>query len=496
MVFLDTTVVNVALPRIGRDLPALFLGVFEGQSYVYTGYLLTLSALLVLAGAVNDHYGRKRTFQIGIAGFGASSLLSGLAPNMETLVLFRILQGAAGALLVPSSLSLITASFDGEERGRAFGYWSGASAATTILGPFVGGLLVDLLSWRAAFFLNVPFAVAALIATRRVPESRDADSTGHFDIGGSALTVIAIGGLAFGTIYGQQREWREPLAFVALAAGALATIALPLWMARARHPLVPPTLFRSRNFTVTNVSTFLVYGALYVVFYYLTLFMQGVLGYTAAAAGLAGLPGGVLLAIFSSRVGALSGRSGARPFMVGGPLVMAVGVIALTRVPATSAAWRLGQGELLPPVDYLTGILPALLIFGAGLTLLVTPLVTALMGSVPVRNSGLASAINNAISRVGPQLVGAVLFIVVTVTFYGGIARRVPELDVNSAEVRARVSPLNDPKADGATSRAGIDTLRLAAREASADAFHLAMLVAAGALVAGAAVNLAIRDRS
>src|SRR5205823_9013994 len=198
----------------------LFLGVLEGQSYVYNAYLLTLSALLILAGAVNDFYGRKRTFLLGLIGFGATSVLCGLAPNMELLVAFRILQGAAGALLVPGSLALITANSSGEEQGRAFGVWAGASGATTSLGPVVGGLLVDTISWRAAFLINVPLIAIALWATYvHVPESRNEAATAHFDWLGSAIVALAVGGLAFGTIYGQQRGWRDPIGYIALPVG-------------------------------------------------------------------------------------------------------------------------------------------------------------------------------------------------------------------------------------------------------------------------------------
>src|SRR5881398_4065600 len=304
IVFLDSTVVNVALPKIGRDLPRLFLGVLEGQSYVYNAYLLTLSALLILAGALTDYYGRKRMFIYGLVGFGLTSALCGLATNMEMLVLFRILQGATGALLVPGSLALLTANFSGEEQGRAFGTWAGASGATTILGPFIGGLLVDTISWRAAFLINVPLIAIALWATYvHVPESRNEAATAHFDWIGSAIVALAVGGLAFGTIYGQQRDWQDPLGYVALAVGVLCTIALPFYMARVPHPLIPLSLFRSRNFTVTHVSTLVIYGALYVTFYYLTLFMQGTIGYTAAAAGLAGIPGTLFLVFLSARFG-------------------------------------------------------------------------------------------------------------------------------------------------------------------------------------------------
>jgi predicted MFS family arabinose efflux permease len=247
---------------------------------------------------------------------------------------------------------------------------------------------------------------------------------------------------------------------------------------------VPLHLFRSRNFTITNISTFLIYGALYVTFYYLALFMQGVLGYTAAAAGVAGLPGSLILVLFSSRTGALSARFGPRPFMVAGPLIMAAGLVTFALIPANTAGWRLGQGDLFPPTDYLTRILPGLLLFGIGITLLVTPLVTALMSSVPVRNSGLASAINNAISRVGPQLAGAVIFVAITAVFYAGLEQRTG-VDTSRAEARAVYSPLNPPRQGGDEG---------ASREASADAFHLAMFVGAGLLVAGAAVNLGIRN--
>ena len=492
LVFLDSSIVVVALPRIGQDLPSLMLGVLEGQSYIYNGYLLTLSALLVLAGAANDHYGRKRMFQLGIASFGVASVLCGLAPNLEALVVFRILQGAAGALLVPSSLSLITACFEGEQRGRAFGYWSGASAGTTILGPVIGGLLVDSLSWRAGFLVNVPFVLAALYATRNILESRDTESAGKFDWGGSLITALAVGGLAFGTIYGQQREWREPVAFFALGVGALATLCLPFWMANVRHPLVPLSLFRSRNFSVVNVSTFLIYGALYVILYFLTLFMQGVLGYSAAAAGLAGLPATLLLVLFSSRVGVLAARFGQRVFMVVGPLLMAAGVLTFAFIPGTSEPWMLGLGEPLPPADYWTRIFPGLVIFGVGLTLMVTPLVTALMASVPQERSGLGSAINNAISRIGPQLLGAALFVAITASFYAGLERRLPQIDTSAPEIRRDFAPLNPP---GMSSLVEY-TLEAheASREASTDAFHLAMLVATGLLIVGAGVNLAIRN--
>ncbi len=487
IVFLDSTVVNVALPRIGRDLPSTLLGVLEGQSYIYNGYLLTLSALLILAGALNDYYGRRRMFTVGLAGFGLTSVLCGLAPSMELLIAFRVLQGAAGALLVPGSLSLITATFSGEEQGRAFGIWAGASGATTILGPVVGGILVDTISWRAAFLINAPLVAFALWATlAHVQESRDEQASGMFDWLGSLVVALAVGGLAFGAIYGQQREWREPLAFAALGIGAAATIIFPFLMARSKHPLVPLELFRSHNFTVTNVSTFVIYGALYVTFYYAPLFMQGTLGYSAAAVGLSTIPGTLFLVFFSSRFGALAGRYGPRWFMAAGPAIMALGILWLSRVPATSAGWGFrpeASGSLIPPIGYLTDFLPGFVIFGIGVCIMVAPLTTCLMTAVPVRHSGLGSAINNAISRVGPQLAGALIFVAITASFYAGMAARVPGLDVSSADVRAKIAPLNMPAASVP------DDQKAAARDASADAFHLAMRLSAALLALGAAVN-------
>ncbi|MGI9146465.1 MAG: MFS transporter [Chloroflexota bacterium] len=488
MAFLDSTVVNVALPRIGQDLgPGSSLGVLEGQSYVYNGYLLSLSALLILAGALSDFYGRRRTFVCGLAGFGATSVLCGLAPSMELLILFRVLQGAAGALLIPGSLALITTTFEGEQQGRAFGVWAGASAMTTILGPLVGGLLVDSVSWRAAFLINLPLMAVALWATlRHVRESRDPQAIGAFDWLGSAIVALAVGGLAFGAIYGQQRDWHDPLAFVALGVGGVATVAFPWLMARSVNPLVPLDLFRSRNFGVTNLSTLLIYGALYVVFYYLTIYLQGTLGYTAAAAGLTGTPGALLLGLFSARFGALAGRYGPRWFMALGPALMAAGVFLLSRVPASSTAWRLRPdmpSSFVPPLDFLTQLLPATLLFGVGLTVMVAPLTTALMTSVPPRRSGVASAINNAISRVGPQLAGALIFIAITASFYRSLGQRVPGVDVSSESVRIQISPLNRPADDVPPEVAA------AARAASADAFQLAMLAGAGLLLGGAMVN-------
>jgi EmrB/QacA subfamily drug resistance transporter len=487
IVFLDTSVVNLALPRIGEELSSDLFGTLEAQSYVAYGYFVTLSALLILGGALTDFFGRRKMFTIGLVGFAATSLLCGIAPSMEFLIVARILQGAAGALVVPGSLSIITASFSDERRGRAFGVWAGASAATSIVGPLVGGILVNAVSWRAAFLVNLPFlAVAILASVRWVPESRDEEATGRFDWLGSIVIALAVGGLAFGTIRGQQQGWGEPVAIGSIVVGAVAALAFPVMMLRRRDPLVPPRLFRSRNFTVTNMSTLVIYGALYVSFTFQGIFFIGTLGYNEQAAGIAGLPGTLLLVLFSTRFGALAARHGPRLFMSAGPAVMALGLLWVSRVPSTSEAWVLGTGDgrsLLPPTDYLAHLFPGFVIFGLGLTTMVAPLTTALMTSVPEAKAGIASAINNAISRVGSPLITAVIFVAVASSFYAAIAERVPGADVDAPSFRADVAPLNAP-AEGVSGE-----VRAAAREASTEAFRLAMLVSAGLLLVGAAVN-------
>ena len=486
IVFLDATIVNVALETIGRELPTSLVARLEGLTYVNSAYFAVLSALLILAGALNDFYGRRRMFQIGLAGFGVASVLCGISPTMEILIAARILQAAFGAVLVPGSLSIITAAFEGEERGRAIGLWAAGTSATSIVGPLLGGFLVQAVSWRAAFLINVPLVAIALWATRTVPESRDADARGEFDWLGAAVIAIGVGGLAFGATRGQEEAWQDPIAWVALAIGAIATIAVPILMLLRRHPLVPPELFESRNFTVVNLSTFVIYGALYVTLTFQGLFLQGTLGYSPLASGAVGIPIALLLTFLSTPAGQLSARFGPRLFMTAGPLIMAAGLLWLARIPASSEAWGADLADpasLVPPAAAFVDVVPGLVVFGVGISMLVAPLTTALMSSVPVRNAGLGSAINNAVSRVGSPLVSAVLFIAITASFYPSLASLVPGTDVNDPALREQVQPLTRP-ADGTDPE-----IADAAREASTDSFHLAMLVAAGLLVAGAAMN-------
>jgi len=486
-VFLDGTIVNVALPRIGGELSATIVSVLEGQTYVVSGYLAILAALLILAGALSDHFGRRRFYAIGLAGFAVTSALCGLAPNLELLIVFRLLQGAAGALLVPGSLSLITQAFQGEARGRAFGIWAASTSALTVLGPIVGGVIVDTISWRVAFLINVPLLAIALWANlAHVAESRDEDAPGQFDWIGAIVAALAVGGLAFGLIRGQANAWADAVAWISIGIGAVALVLFPILMARRPNPLVPLGLFRQRTFATINLATFFIYGALYVTISYQALLLQGVLGYTALAAGAIGIPVGIMLSLLSTRIGTLAGRLGARRFLVAGPLLMAVAMLWYVRLPADSEPWRAAlesPATLVPPPSTLIDVLPSILLFGFGISMVVAPLTSALMSSIPGRFSGLGSAINNSISRVGQPLLGAVIFVAISATYYASLATRASDLDTTASDVRSAFQPLNpapDVASPGQVS---------AATQASVEAFHLAMVVMAVLLVLGAVTS-------
>ncbi len=486
-VFLDSFVVNSALARIGRELPTSFVGVLEGQAYVVSGYFATLAALLILAGALSDYYGRRRVYSLGLIGFAVSSLLCGLAPTMEWLVLFRLIQGATGAFLVPGALALITSTFEGPERGRAFGIWAASTAALNILGPLLGGATVDTIGWRFAFLINVPLlAIAWWITQRHIEESRDTDTGGRFDWLGALVATLAVGGLAFGLIRGQAQTWNDGAAWISIGIGAVALVAFPFLMARRANPLVPLHLFRVRAFAAINLATFFIYGGLYITFGYQPLVLQGVLGYTALAASAVSLPIGLMLATLSARIGTIAGRRGARTFLTVGPLLMSLGLLWLARLPVNSTPWLAAfdrPGTLIPPVSVLVDVLPAMLLFGAGISCVVAPLTSTLMSSVPGRYAGLASALNNSLSRVGQPLLGAFIFIAISATFYASLGGLLPGLDTTDTAVRSTFQPLN-------ALGTGIPSEQVAAaRQASMDAFHLAMRVSVVLLVIGALVS-------
>ncbi|HYL40494.1 MAG TPA: MFS transporter, partial [Candidatus Binatus sp.] len=361
-----------------------------------------------------------------------------------------------------------------------------------LFGPILAGILVSTVSWRVAFLINLPIGLVAIwLTVRAVPESRR-EAAGRIDWLGAAVVGVAVAGLSFGAIRGREQDWHDALAIGALVAGTIAAVAFPLLMARRRDPLVPLELFRNRRFSAINLSTFLIYGALYTQFVVQSLFLQGALGYTPLGAALVGLPGTILLIVVSAKAGEAASRIGPRRFLVGGPILMALGASVWLFVGASSTPWLASitdPATLVPPVSVIVGPFLAATIFGAGISLLVAPLTTVLMSSVPVDRAGLGSAINNAVSRIGQPLVIAAVFIAVTGSFYATLAAAVPGLDPNDAKLHAAIQPLNLPP------RGTDPLLAAAARAASTDAFHLAIGVSIALLILGALVNWwGIRD--
>jgi len=391
MVAIDSTVVNVALPSIGTDFHA---GV-AGLQWVLTGYLLTLSATILIGGSLGDIYGRRKIFTVGVAWFSAASLLCAVAPTLGVLIAARMLQGAGGALLVPGSLAIIETSFVADDRGKAIGAWTGLGGVATAVGPLLGGWLVAAVSWRLIFVINLPIAVVVLLAAKHVPESSDPKADRRVDYAGAILAMTALGGLTYALIEGPSPGSARRLVVAAAVAGAVALVAFVVVERRSSHPMLPLDVFSSRQFTVTNLVTLVVYGALGGVLFLLTVNLQVSLGYSALAAGAAFLPVTVIMLALSSRTGALAQRIGPRLPMSVGPIVMALGMLLMVRI---------GIGS-----SYVTDVLPAVVVFGLGLSLTVAPLTTTVLAAVDGDRAGIASGVNNAFARVASLLAVAIL---------------------------------------------------------------------------------------
>jgi EmrB/QacA subfamily drug resistance transporter len=380
--FLDGSIVNIALPAIGRDLG----GGLVTQQWVIDGYLLTLSALILVAGAVSDRFGRLRVLRIAIVAFAVTSILCGLAPTGGFLIAARLAQGVAGALLVPGSLALIIATFEGEEQARAIGRWTGWTSVSFLAGPILGGLLVDGLGWRWVFFLSALPAAAGLVLLGRMRDEAQAGRQARFDLPSAALTALGLGGITAGLIEQQRLGLGDPLVLGAILAGIAALAGFVLWDRRTADPLVPPELFRSRNFAAGNAATLVIYAGLGLGGLVLPVFLQEGLRLTATITALVSLPATVLNIVLSGRFGALAGRYGSRWFMTVGPLVGAVGF----------ATMALGGGDR----SGLWVIVPGVVLYGLGLSITVAPLTAAVLGAVPEGRSGIGSAVNNAVARV------------------------------------------------------------------------------------------------
>ncbi len=392
MAAIDATVVGIALPTIGRE----FHATVTQLQWVVNGYTLTLAALLLLGGSLGDRFGRRRMFLVGILWFTAASAACALAPDPTVLIVLRVLQGVGGALLTPGSLAILQASFREGDRGQAIGAWTGFGGVASAMGPFLGGYLIAAASWRWIFLVNLPIgACVLLLALRHVPESRDESAASRVDVPGSLLVVVALSGTTYGLTEGPATGWHGSGPLLALVAGGVAAGLFVVVERRTTAPLLPLSLFSSRQFSVTNAVTFIVYGALGGVLFLLPVVLQVVGHYTPLASGVALLPLTAVMLLLSSTSGRVASRIGPRLQMGVGPVVVGCGLALLSRVPVDP--------------DYVTGVLPAVLVFGLGLAITVAPLTATALASAPDEHVGLASAVNNDVARIGGLLAVAVL---------------------------------------------------------------------------------------
>jgi EmrB/QacA subfamily drug resistance transporter len=392
MVFLDGSVVNVALPAIGRDYDA---GISQLQ-WVLNGYLLALAALILLGGSLGDRLGRKRVFVIGAAWFTVASALCGFAPSAEALIVARLLQGVGGALLAPGSLAILEAGFDRADRARAIGLWSGLAGVSIAIGPPLGGWLIDVLSWRAVFYLNLPLGIAVVaLALRHIPETRDERDQGPLDYAGAGLAVVALGGISWALIEGPGRGFDSAAVMASMAAGLVAAGLFVLRERSAPEPMLPLELFGSRTFSGAALLTFVVYGAFGGALFLLAVLLQTGLGYSPMVAGFATLPVTILMLLFSARSGAVAQRIGPRLPLTIGPLVIASSLLAMRTIG--------------PDSTYLTGVLPPVMLLGVGLVIVVAPVTATTLAAAPDERAGVASAVSNAVSRTGQLFAIALL---------------------------------------------------------------------------------------
>jgi EmrB/QacA subfamily drug resistance transporter len=443
VVFLDSTVVNVALPAIADGLDSGL----AGQQWVVEAYMLTLVSLLLVGGSLGDQLGRRRMFVAGLLGFGATSALCALAPTVELLVAARALQGIAGALLVPGSLAIVAATFEGAARGRAVGIWTAWTGIATVVGPAAGGALVGLTSWRAIFWVNLPLIAATVALTlHAVEESRDPDAFRGVDWAGIGLSAAGLAGPVVALVEQPSRGWGDPLVLLPLLAGIACLVLFVAHEARSREPMLDLSLFRIRNFAVANLTTLAAYGGLIGGLFFLGLYLQQVAGYTAFEAGLATTPISVLLFVLSPRFGRIASGSGPRLPMSAGPIVAGLGLLLLLIVG--------------PDADFPSEVLPGVLVFGFGLAATVAPLTATVLDSVEERHVGIASGVNNGISRVAGLLAIAVL----------------------GAVISARFAAVGGEAVSGGP-------LTAEAAAASTSAFHLGIAVAAVLMIAGGVVS-------
>lgn len=472
IVGLDVTIVNVALPSIRVSLH----GGLVVQQWVVEAYLLTLSSLLLVGGSLGDLFGRRRIFTIGVAAFGVFSVLCALAPSSGWLIAGRAIQGVAGALLVPSTLALIMDTFDESERPGAIGTWTAYTGVATVIGPLGGGALVQATSWRWIFAINVIPVLGCLWLLSRLPS--DHRTPGHVDVVGAVLCALGLGGPVFALIEQPSYGWTHPLVLIPLLGGIALFIAFLLWEWRSPNPMMPLSLFRIRNFAVGNLTTLALYSGLGVATFFLVLFLQQVGGYTPLQAGMSLLPITIVVFLLAKRFGILADRLGPHWFMGGGPIIAGIGLLLLARTDGSA--------------DYVTQILPGVLVFALGLAATVAPLTATVLGSVEAGHSGLASGVNNAVSRVAGLLAIAALGAVVSGAFSSrvdhAVATRQLSAPARVALENARSKPLVTTTTNVAPpARATVHAVLV---DASVDAFRVGMMIAAGLAILGGIVAL------
>jgi EmrB/QacA subfamily drug resistance transporter len=392
LAFIDGTVVNIALPRIGEHFHA---GAAALQ-WTVNAYTLTLAAFVLLGGSLGDRFGRRRVFVVGVSWFAGASVLCGLAPNIDLLIGARALQGIGGALLTPGALAILQSSFNPQDRMKAIGAWSGLAGLAGAIGPFLGGWLVEVSSWRLVFLINLPLSlIVVIVAMRHVPESSDPEAAHQLDVNGAILGAIGLAGLTYGFTAWPARGPGSPAIFGSLLVGVLALVGFVVNESRSAHPMLPLTVFRSKTFSATNVVTFVVYAALSGVFFLVVINLQVVAGFAPLRAGISLLPVTVLMLLLSARAGALATRIGPRIPMTIGPVVCAGALLLLSGI---------GRGA-----TYVGDVLPGVVVFGLGLSLTVAPLTATALASVEDRHAGIASGVNNAVARIAGLLAVAIL---------------------------------------------------------------------------------------
>ncbi len=477
--FVDGTVVSVALPAIGDDLGATL----AEQQWTVEAFLLMLGSLVLVGGSIGDVHGRRLVFGIGVAGFGAASLLCAVAPSAEALIAARAAQGLTAALLVPSSLAIITATYEGVARGRAIGIWTAGTSAAIAAGPPIGGLLIELASWRWIFLVNIPFVIAALAITWTAMPSLPGDRSRSVDVLGGALCALGLAGPVYALIEQPSRGWSDPLVLGAFVGGVIVLAAFLVHERRARDPMLPLALFRSRRFSVANGATLGVYAGLGSALFFLALFLQQVGGYSALEGGAALLPISLMLIALSSRFGALTERLGPRPLMSAGPLVASAGLLLGLRIDASP--------------QYISEVFPAVAVFGLGLAMTVTPLTTTVLEGAPPGLAGTASGVNNAIARVAGLLAIAVVGALVAGAFAGELDSRLSGTRLDGpartaiADAKARTL---DPVPVPLQSRVAAQ-VEAAQADAAVIALHRGMFVSALLVAAGGLVSLALLPR-